>query len=950
MRKLFATGLLALMTAGAAQAQAIFGYSISESAGTYTPLSSPTVIYDGATAAVTGGDFESCLMTPAGLQTESGDYAGYDLGFEITIAGQTFSKFAVSGSGFLYLGNGDLSFNSRVTNNFLTFSGDYNLAGITCQRNTQSGADTKVSYSTSGSGADQCLTVQFEKIGFNRDYWGENVSFADYQLKLYKDGRMQVVFNNFNTTIPDDAELQLIMGMRLGGTCISVTGEPGTLSVEPGRSSWVNYNNTTANGATVTFNVPGDCVKPTSQPTELKLEASSTTISGEFTACDGADNYLVVYATGDNIPAAPADKTTYAEGDKIGDNTTVAYFGPETEFTLRELAGSTKYNFSVYAANSYGLNGPQYNVTDPLTTTVSTAPIGPKSAVAGPSTLSSISFNVVSNENDDNVVVLYTPFRFRSVYGDHGVFGPIPADVKAGDVLAIPEDYDPENLYPGEAAATNGGTVAYVGKATEEPIVITGLDASTMYYVSVYTMDANGNVCANNLSDGSRQIIETGSFTVIENPWDGNSSSFPNYRLPYGWQTAAEDSGEPYFRDESFTDYSTGEVSRGTQAIQQRVQIQRGDAVNGKTVWMALPPVDVNERHVTVNFSYSIVEGLNRFSSQGYNKWAEGDEMQILVSEDEGESWIPVATYTADNNPQQTVPEGMEVDEQRGEAYYTQFGYVNISADLNEYRGKTVLVKLNFKTFATPGFGMNMYVDRVSFKQAEFPEVPEVNVVKITDNSATVNWTSAQTDYQLQYGEVGGDSYTTVNVKGAMTYVLTGLEANTEYEVKVRGLLADGENYSEWSDMVSFKTADYPAVDAPENLKSDVETLASVGYVLLSWDKVSEAEKYEVAYRLSSATEWIYQESDEASAMLTELEDGQTYVWKVRAFCTHDRETAYSAQARFVAPTVVGIDVVEGEDAAAEYYTLQGVRVDNPEAGQVYIVRRGNKVTKEMTR
>lgn len=329
--------------------------------------------------------------------------------------------------------------------------------------------------------------------------------------------------------------------------------------------------------------------------------------------------------------------------------------------------------------------------------------------------------------------------------------------------------------------------------------------------------------------------------------------------------------------------------------------------------------MDINDRHLTVDFSYSITESLNRFTSQGYNKWNENDVMEIQVSDDNGETWKTLTTYTHENNPQQQAPEGSEIDEYHSEAYFTQFGYVNISADLNEYRGKTVLVKYYFKTFDTPGFGMKIIIDRVSLKQAEFPEVPVVTVANITDNSAVVNWTSAQTDYQMQYGKVGGDSYTTVNVKDARTYTLTTLDVNTEYEVKVRGLLADGENYSEWSDVVTFTTSDYPAVDAPENLKSDTETLATLCYVLLSWDKVAEAEKYEVAYRLSSSTEWTYQETDEASAMLNNLTAGENYVWKVRAFCTHDRETAYSAQARFVAPNVVGIDAIGEDDTDAAY-------------------------------
>ena len=44
-----------------------------------------------------------------------------------------------------------------------------------------------------------------------------------------------------------------------------------------------------------------------------------------------------------------------------------------------------------------------------------------------------------------------------------------------------------------------------------------------------------------------------------------------------------------------------------------------------------------------------------------------------------------------------------------------------------------------------------------------------------------------------------------------------------------------------------------------------------------------------------------------------------------------------------------GIDAIEAEAAAPVYYNLQGVEVANPENG-IYLVRRGNKVSKEIIR
>ena len=49
---------------------------------------------------------------------------------------------------------------------------------------------------------------------------------------------------------------------------------------------------------------------------------------------------------------------------------------------------------------------------------------------------------------------------------------------------------------------------------------------------------------------------------------------------------------------------------------------------------------------------------------------------------------------------------------------------------------------------------------------------------------------------------------------------------------------------------------------------------------------------------------------------------------------------------------ITGVDDIAADnaDAPAEYYNLQGVRVMNPAAGQLYIVRQGNKVTKQLVR
>lgn len=54
---------------------------------------------------------------------------------------------------------------------------------------------------------------------------------------------------------------------------------------------------------------------------------------------------------------------------------------------------------------------------------------------------------------------------------------------------------------------------------------------------------------------------------------------------------------------------------------------------------------------------------------------------------------------------------------------------------------------------------------------------------------------------------------------------------------------------------------------------------------------------------------------------------------------------------RVAAASTSGIEAIEADaDAAEEYYNLQGVRIDNPAPGQIYIVNRGGKTAKVLVR
>lgn len=127
MKKATLTIALAALSAAGASAQAIYGYSPALQEGTYVPLESPTVIYDGsADGATLGENFEKVFLTPSGEVTEKGAVAGFEIGFDFPFCGETMKKFVVAADGYLMVGNDTFDLDPSIKEKFLNVSGEFN--------------------------------------------------------------------------------------------------------------------------------------------------------------------------------------------------------------------------------------------------------------------------------------------------------------------------------------------------------------------------------------------------------------------------------------------------------------------------------------------------------------------------------------------------------------------------------------------------------------------------------------------------------------------------------------------------------------------------------------------------------------------------------------------------------------------------------------------------------
>ena len=211
--------------------------------------------------------------------------------------------------------------------------------------------------------------------------------------------------------------------------------------------------------------------------------------------------------------------------------------------------------------------------------------------------------------------------------------------------------------------------------------------------------------------------------------------------------------------------------------------------------------------------------------------------------------------------------------------------------DLNNYFEETVEIRLYWRAF---GDRLKMTLDKFRAEGRPIAVVPEVRVSDVTWNSAVVTWRGEQENYEVAYSEVNTEwTYAEVADK---TVALTDLKHLTDYQVKVRGIVAEGDT-TDWSEVVTFTTADLPECPLPTGLTH----VATEDYGdKLSWELNEEHLAWDLRYRNGNATSWTDIKNLETNEYtLYDLEAGAAYVWRVRAYCDMDRVSGYASQQEF---------------------------------------------------
>lgn len=213
------------------------------------------------------------------------------------------------------------------------------------------------------------------------------------------------------------------------------------------------------------------CTEPASQPTNLVLTSTPTTVSGSFDAAVPAtDDYLVVRSTSSTLSAGPVDGIFYTAGDPIGGGVVVTST-TATTFTDINLTPATTYYYYIFADNSENCSSaPNYLQLNPLENNIATASLPACTTPAAPPT------NLLLTPSNTVIVGSFTAAaganRYLSVISTSSTLSASPVN---GTTYTAGQSF-------------GGGTV--INYTTATSFTATGLTVSTPYYIFVFSVNA----------------------------------------------------------------------------------------------------------------------------------------------------------------------------------------------------------------------------------------------------------------------------------------------------------------------------------------------------------------------------------------------------------------------------------------------------------------------------
>ncbi len=603
MNKLYISAIAVMLSFTYTNAQRMQTYGVQVTSGTYQELTGATTI----PVEDTGEDFNNIVIDGTG----TGNYdeftgQGFPIGFDFEYNGKKVNQFAPSTNGYVILGKDDVYWSGNV-NPFGVFdnSKDNNLVGFIPIADVRDIPETRLSYKVEGAAPNRVLVVQYKDLGVmeRNNYTQALTDTVQLQFRFYEEsGNVSIICRDFK---PWSGANMKNMSLKIG-----ILGDVGDrillTDFASGETSTINYfipwsqESYPTDGTTYTFVAPKPCVTPATQPTQISLSSTSKAVRGTFSPTSDADHYLVLVTKEEELDEMPADGTKYAENDKLGQATVVAYT-PDPSFVSKEqFESSSDYNVFVISSNAQCSNGPVYKLKDPLKGKIRTMGEAPKSITVNNVDANKASLSVEALEGSQVLVAVtdsLAKMKSGLITSYDGKFGSPQGTYKVGDEFE------------------GGGRVVYIGPSGS--FNADGLVSGKMHVFCAWSTDGNGSYS----SDTTRVQTITSAYM----PWDAGIEKMALNKEPIGWKYKGAFKKLRADYIQGCPDYANAETT---------------------DIWLETPTVYLSEKPNRVFAAITLEEEGN---SDKF-KFEEGEYLKVQVATDANE-YEDIAVFNKDNDP-----------------------------------------------------------------------------------------------------------------------------------------------------------------------------------------------------------------------------------------------------------------------------------------------------------
>ncbi|MBW8524126.1 T9SS type A sorting domain-containing protein [Chryseobacterium chendengshani] len=470
-----------LITASNVMGQNASQYSFTQSNGTYTALSTPTVLGSGSAL-----DNQTYSIAPASLS-----------GFSFNFAGTNYTAFTVSANGFIGFGSSLMSgstytpiSSSTGSNAFVAAYAD-DLGGLS--------ASTQISWKLEGSSPNRELVIEYKNI---RNYNTSGIDLS-FQIRLRETTNViNIVYGTMTyTSTTSDAS-------QVGIKSSTTTGHFSN------RTTTTNWNSTTAGASnSVTCTVLNTVTMPSSGLTfsySPPLPCTGTPVAGSVTPttqniCSGTVP-AVLALTGYSTDSGIAFQWEQSSDNSSWTNVTGGSGATTATYTPASFGGALIYYRCKVTCTASTLFSYSNAVTIDNT-------INPTTQVSGLafSNITQAGFTSTWTNGNGNRRVVYI----------------------SNNPITDPTNGSANALTANSIYAGSGQQIVYDGTGTS--VAITGLIPGTTYYVKVYEYtrcgSANPYTYYYNTSSGTNASTGSPSAPVAV-PW---TEAFTTTSLPSSW-------------------------------------------------------------------------------------------------------------------------------------------------------------------------------------------------------------------------------------------------------------------------------------------------------------------------------------------------------------------------------------------------------------------------------